>query len=368
MTGLIADMTRLFTPIRIRDLEIRNRAWLPPMCQYSCEAGDGVPTTWHLVHLGARAQGGFGLLIAEASAVVPEGRISPQDAGLWNDEQRDAWAPIVEFVQSQGAAIGIQLAHAGRKASNYRAWPDHPVGSIPVDEGGWTTVAPSALAFGDMTPPVALDADGIRGVVEAFAAAARRADEAGFDVVEIHAAHGYLIHEFLSPLSNERTDEYGGSRGNRARLLLEICDAVRAVWPDGKPLFVRISATDWVEGGWTPEDSRWLAGQLAEHGVDLVDVSSAANTPDRPAVPLEQGYQVPLAEEVRASGAVLVGAVGLITDPAYAEQVLVDQRADAVFLGRVALREPAWPQRAAAELGLDWRQAPYPPQYTRGKW
>lgn len=361
-------MAQLFEPIRIRDLEIRNRAWLSPMCQYSCDAGDGMPTTWHLVHLGARAQGGFGLLMAEASAVVPEGRISREDAGLWNDAQRDAWAPIVDFVHSQGAAMGIQLAHAGRKASTYKAFPGQPSGSLPVSEGGWATVAPSAVAFGDMVAPEALDTAGIRGVVSAFVDAARRADEAGFDVVEIHAAHGYLLHEFLSPLSNERTDEYGGSRDNRARLLLEVCDAVRQVWPEGKPLFVRISATDWVDGGWTPEDSRWLAGRLAEHGVDLVDVSSAANTPDRPPVPLEQGYQVPLAEEVKASGAVLTAAVGLIADPDYAESLLVDGRADVVFLGRVGLREPAWPQRAAAELGLNWRDAPYPPQYTRGKW
>lgn len=239
---------------------------------------------------------------------------------------------------------------------------------MPVEEGGWTTVAPSPIPFGDMATPEALDADGIRAVETAFADAARRADQAGFDVVEIHAAHGYLLHEFLSPLSNERTDFYGGSRDNRARLLLEVCDAVRAVWPEGKPLFVRISATDWVPGGWTPEDSRWLAGRLAEHGVDLVDVSSAANTPDRPPVPLEQGYQVPLTEEVRASGAVLAGAVGLISDPEFAERLLVEERADVVFLGRAGLREPAWPQRAAAELGLDWRDAPYPPQYTRGKW
>lgn len=361
-------MALLFDPIRIRDLEIRNRAWLSPMCQYSCDARDGVPTPWHLVHLGARAQGGFGLLLAEASAVVPEGRISLEDAGLWNDAQRDAWAPIVDFVHSQGAAIGIQLAHAGRKASTYRAFPGEPTGSLPVEDGGWSTVAPSAIPFGDMATPVALDRGGIRDVVAAFAGAARRADLAGFDVIEIHAAHGYLIHEFLSPLSNERTDDYGGSRENRSRLLVDICDAVRQVWPEAKPLFTRISATDWVPGGWTPEDSRWLAGRLAEHGVDLVDVSSAANTPDRPPVPLEQGYQVPLAEEVRASGAVLTGAVGLISDPEYAEQLLADERADVVFLGRVALREPAWPQRAAAELGLDWREAPYPPQYSRGKW
>lgn len=366
--GLIGGMPLLFDPIRIRDLEIRNRAWLSPMCQYSCDARDGVPTPWHLVHLGARAQGGFGLILAEASAVVPEGRISAHDAGLWNDAQRDAWASIVDFVHSQGAAIGIQLAHAGRKASTYRAFPGEPTGSLPVEEGGWTTVAPSAIPFGDMATPVALDLEGIRSVVDAFADAARRADQAGFDVVEIHAAHGYLVHEFLSPLSNERTDEYGGSRENRARLLVEICDAVRQVWPAGKPLFVRISATDWVPGGWAPEDSRWLAGHLAEHGVDLVDVSSAANTPAVPPVPLEQGYQVPLAEEVRASGAVLAGAVGLISDPEFAEQVLVDGRADVVFLGRAGLREPAWPQRAAAELGVNWRDAPYPPQYTRGKW
>ena len=366
-------MALLFEPIRIRNLEIRNRAWLSPMCQYSCDARDGVPTPWHLVHLGARAQGGFGLLIAEASAVVPEGRISPEDAGLWNDRQRDAWAPIVDFVHAQGAAMGIQLAHAGRKASTHKAFPGQPSGSMSDTKGGWATVAPSAIPFGDLATPDALDLDGIRRVVTAFADAACRADEAGFDVVEIHAAHGYLIHEFLSPLSNERADEYGGSRDNRARLLLEVCDDVRRVWPEGKPLFVRISATDWVDGGWTAEDSRWLAGLLAQHGVDLVDVSSAANTPDRPPVALEQGYQVPLAEEVGASAAaqagdLLVGAVGLISEPAYAESLLADGRADVVFLGRVGLREPAWPQRAAAELGLDWREIPYPPQYTRGKW
>lgn len=356
---------RLLSPITLRGLTVRNRAWLAPMCQYSCEARDGVPTDWHLAHLGARAAGGFGLVLTEASAVSPEGRISPQDAGIWDDAQRDAWARIVRLVHDQGAAIGVQLAHAGRKASTYRPFVGEPTGSVPADDGGWETIAPSALAFDGLATPRAMTGDDIARVVADFAAAARRADEAGFDVVEVHGAHGYLVHEFLSPLSNTRTDAYGGDLAGRARLLLEIVDAVRAVWPQDKPVLVRLSGTDWVDGGWDVEQTATLAGWLAEHGVDLVDVSSGGNVLAE--IPVGPGYQVPLAAQVREAG-LPTAAVGLITEPAQAEAVLQEQSADVVVLGRAGLREPGWPQRAAAALGLGWRETPYPPQYTRGAW
>ncbi|GAA3620047.1 NADH:flavin oxidoreductase/NADH oxidase [Marihabitans asiaticum] len=354
----------LFEPITLRELTIRNRIWLAPMCQYSCE-GDGVPTDWHLVHLGARAVGGFGLILTEAAAVAPEGRISPQDAGIWDDTQRDAWRRVVDFVRAQGAAIGIQLAHAGRKASTYRPFAGEPKGAVPADDGGWPTLGPSSTPFEGLPTPREMTAQDIEGVVAAFADAARRADQAGFDVVEIHGAHGYLIHSFLSPLSNHRDDGYGGSLEGRARLLLEIVDAVRAVWPEGKPVLVRLSGTDWVDGGWDIEQTATLASWLTERAVDLVDVSSGGNVIAD--IPLGPGYQVPLASRVREAG-VVTGAVGLITDPAQAEAILTGGHADAVLLARAALREPSWPQRAAAELGLTWREAPYPPQYTRGAW
>ena len=356
-------MTSLFSPLTLRDLTIPNRIFLAPMCQYMCERRDGVPTDWHLVHLGARATGGFGLLIAEATAVVPEGRISPEDTGLWNDAQRDAWAPIVDFCHAQGAAMGIQLAHAGRKASTYRGHPG-PRGSVPLEEGGWETVGPSPVGFPGLAEPRELTRSELGGVVQAFADAAVRADQAGFDVVEVHAAHGYLLCQFLSPLSNHREDEYGGDFTGRTRLLLEVVDAVRAVWPSGKPLFVRLSATEWAEGGWSLDDTVRLAGVLAERGVDLVDVSSGGNVLAK--VPTAPGYQVPLAAAVRSAG-VPSAAVGLITEPAQAQAVLDEGHADAVLLGRVALREPAWPQRAAAELG-DPTMARYPDAYLRGQW
>lgn len=356
-------MTSLFSPLVLRGLTIPNRIFLSPMCQYMCEARDGVPTDWHLVHLGARATGGFGLIVAEATAVVPEGRISPEDTGLWNDTQRDAWARIVDFCHGQGAAVGVQLAHAGRKASVYRDHPG-PRGSVPLAEGGWPTVGPSAIAFPGLTEPRELTRDELAGVVRAFADAARRADQAGFDVVDIHAAHGYLLFEFLSPFSNQRADEYGGDFAGRTRLLLDVVDAVRVVWPNDKPLFVRLSATEWLDGGWTTEESVQLAGLLGEHGVDLVDVSSAGNVLAK--IPTDPGYQVPLAAAVRTSG-VPVTAVGRITEPAQAQAILDEGQADAVMLGRVALREPAWPQRAAAELG-DPTQARYPNAYLRGRW
>ncbi|WP_277497501.1 MULTISPECIES: NADH:flavin oxidoreductase/NADH oxidase [unclassified Nocardioides] len=364
----------LFTPTTLRGVTFPNRVWLAPMCQYS--ATDGVPNDWHLAHLGARVTGGFGLVLTEAAAVVPEGRISPEDAGIWNDEQVAAWRRITDFAHTWSpfgsTPIGIQLAHAGRKASTWAPWrggqdgSGQGRGSVPLDQGGWVTQAPSADAFEGFAEPAALTTDEVAGVVQAFADGARRADEAGFDVVELHAAHGYLLHQFLSPLSNHREDAYGGSFENRTRIVVEAAAAVRAVWPEHKPLLVRISATDWVEGGWTTEESTRLAGLLAEHGVDLVDVSSGG-LDARQQIEVGPGYQVPLAAAVRAGG-LPVGAVGLITEPDQAEQVLAEGHADVVLLARAALREPAWPQRAAHELGLTWRDAPYPDQYTRGAW
>jgi 2,4-dienoyl-CoA reductase-like NADH-dependent reductase (Old Yellow Enzyme family) len=355
-------LSTLFEPITLRSLTVRNRVWLAPMCQYS--STDGVPNDWHLVHLGARATGGFGLILTEAAAVVPEGRISPQDAGIWNDEQADAWRRIVDFVHGQGAAIGVQLAHAGRKASTYRPWADES-GSVPLGDGGWTTVAPSAVPFEGYAEPAALSTEEIADVVTAFAAATARAVAAGFDTVEIHAAHGYLLHEFLSPLSNHREDEYGGPFENRARLLLETVAAVRAALPETAPLLVRVSGTDWIDGGWDLEQSTRLASSLKGLGVDLVDVSSGGNAPA--SIPVGPGYQVPLAAGVREAG-VATGAVGLITEPAQAEKILANGEADVVLLARAALRESAWPLRAAHELGVAPDNVPWPAQYTRAHW
>ncbi|WP_029088907.1 NADH:flavin oxidoreductase/NADH oxidase [Brevibacterium album] len=358
-------MPRLFEPLTLRGLTVKNRVWLPPLCQYSCEAEDGVPTDWHLVHLGARAQGGFGLVIAEASAVVPEGRISLLDAGIWNDEQARAWTRVVDFVHSQDAAIAIQLAHAGRKASTHPAFHGGPKGSLGPEEGAWQTYGPSAVPFPDLAVPAEMSTEQIAEVVEAFAAAAARAQGAGFDAVEIHAAHGYLLHEFLSPLSNLREDGYGGDFAGRSRFVMEVYRAVRAAVGEDFPVMVRISATEWTEGGFGPDEAVELAALLDAEGCDLIDVSSAANVPAQ--IPVGPGYQVPLAAEVAGTGAT-TAAVGLITEPAQAEQVLVSGDADVVLIGRAALREPAWPQRAAHQLGMEWRDIPYPRQYTRGRW
>lgn len=355
-------MTLLFSPLTLRGTTFANRAWLAPMCQYS--AVDGSPNDWHLVHLGARAAGGFGLLIAEATAVVPEGRISPQDTGLWHDLHIAEWRRITDFVHERGTLVGVQLAHAGRKASTFSPFAGRR-GSVPEDEGGWATVGPSATAFPGLATPHALTLDEIATIPGAFAAAARRADDAGFDVVELHAAHGYLLHQFLSPLSNRRDDEYGGSLENRARLLVETTDAVRAAWPDDKPLFVRLSATDWVDGGLTVEDVALVAKELGGHGVDLVDVSTGGNAPAE--IPVGPGYQVPAAREVRETSGLPVAAVGLLTDPAQAEAVLVDGSADAILLGREGLRDPFWPLRAAHELGVADDEA-WQPQYARATW
>ena len=355
----------LFTPLTLRGTTVRNRIWLAPMCQYS--AVDGIPSDWHLVHLGARASGGFGLVLAEATAVVPEGRITPQDTGIWNDDQVRGWSGVVDFVHERGALAGIQLAHAGRKASTWRPWADHQ-GTVPVADGGWRTVAPSGLPFEGYAAPDELTTGQIGDVVQAFADAAVRSHAAGFDVAEVHAAHGYLLHQFLSPLSNRRTDAYGGSLENRARLLREVVDAVRGVWPGDKPVFVRLSATDWVDGGLTTKDVVLVSADLAGRGVDLIDVSSGGNV--IAPVPVGPGYQVPLARAVREGAGVPVSAVGLITTATQAEQTLVDGAADAVMLARAALRDPMWPLRAAHELGVPrtLEAAAWQPQYARGTW
>ena len=352
-------MSLLFNPITLRGLTIPNRAWVSPMCQYS--SVDGHPTDWHLVHLGALARGGAGLVLAEATAVTAEGRISPQDAGIWTDAQAEDYARITAFIRSQGSVPGIQLGHAGRKASTYAPWRGRR--SVAAADGGWSTVAPSAVAFGDYAEPRALAAGEIPAVVRAWADAAVRAVAAGFDVLEIHGAHGYLVHQFLSPLSNLRTDEYGGDLAGRARLLLEIVDAVRAAVPERIVLFVRLSGTDWVPGGLSVEEVGEVAGLLAPRGVDLIDVSSGGNSPAQQ-IPIGPGYQVHLARAVRAASGLPTAAVGLITEPGQAEKILAEQSADAVLLARALLREPTWPQRAAFELGdeLAW-----PPQYERAK-
>lgn len=350
-------MALLFEPFHLRDLTVANRAWLAPMCQYS--ADDGVPGDWHLAHLGARAAGGFGLLIAEATAVVPEGRISPRDTGLWNQDQVAAWRRITEFVHGQGAAVGVQLAHAGRKASTY--WPWAPTqGSVPPGEGGWTALGPTAEAFPGYAAPAAMTAEQVADLPEQFAAAARRAHAAGFDAVEVHAAHGYLLHQFLSPLTNRRTDGYGGTPENRARLLVETAAAVREAWPDGKPMLVRVSATDWTPGGLEVDD---VVAAVKGLGADLVDVSTGGLVPSP--VPVGPGYQVPHARRVRQAAGVPVAAVGLITSGEQAETVLRDEAADVVLIGRAALRDPHWAHRGAHDLRVAQN---WPAQYERGAW
>lgn len=358
-------MPSLFEPITLRGLTTSNRIWLSPMCQYSVEQQDGVPTDWHLVHLGARAVGGFGLIITEATAVTPDGRISPQDTGLWNAEQTAAWRRIVDFAHQQNTPIGVQLSHAGRKSSTFAPWLGR--GSVPVEQGGWLASGPSPVAFGYYAEPRALSVAEIGDLVRAFADAAGRADDAGFDVIEIHAAHGYLLHQFLSPLANQRTDAYGGSFENRTRFLTEVVDAIREVWPADKPMVVRLSATDWVEGGWTAAETAELAEALQPHGVDLFDISSGGLDPGQ-RITVGPGYQVSFTRDVRTKAGVATGAVGLITEPAQAQAILDEGAADVVLLARAALREPAWPLRAARELGLPAGDAPLPPQYTRAGW
>lgn len=354
----------LFAPLPLRSLILRNRIVVSPMCQYSCDARDGLPTTWHVVHLGSRAVSGAGLVMTEAAAVAPEGRISPEDLGIWSDAHAEVLAPIVRFAHDQGTPMGIQLAHAGRKASTLRPWEGY--GGVDDERGGWTPIAPSPIPFAaSYRTPREMAAEDVAGVVRAFAAAAARADRAGFDLVEIHAAHGYLLHQFLSPLSNHRGDGYGGSFANRVRLTLEVVGAVRSVWSERKPLFVRISATDWVAGGWDAADSVRLAAMLAERGVDLVDCSSGGLSPDQQ-VPLAPGYQVPFAERIRREAGVPTGAVGLITDASQAEAILERGQADVVLLARQFLRDPYFPLHAAAELGVP-DAVRWPPQYLRAR-
>jgi 2,4-dienoyl-CoA reductase-like NADH-dependent reductase (Old Yellow Enzyme family) len=340
-------MTHLFDPLTIRDITFANRVFVSPMCQYS--STDGYVNDWHFVHLGSRAVGGAGLVFTEATAVLPAGRISPQDLGIWMDDHIEPLARIVRFIHEQGSVAGMQLAHAGRKASTYRPWAGR--GTVPESNGGWNNVvAPSALAFADYYPmPQALSIDGIKNIVSAFAAAARRACEAGFGVIEIHAAHGYLIHEFLSPLSNQRTDAYGGSFENRTRILREIVGTVRGSWPERSPLFVRISATDWIDGGWDIQQSVELARQLKELGADLIDCSSGGNVPHA-TIPVGAGYQTQFAEQIGRETNILTGAVGMIKSPIQAEHIIVTGQADAVIIAREFLRDPYWPLRAAREL------------------
>ncbi|UJP11418.1 NADH:flavin oxidoreductase/NADH oxidase [Microbacterium sp. KUDC0406] len=354
-------MSLLFSPLTLRSVTLRNRLWVSPMCMYS--AVEGMPGDWHHVHLPQFADGGAGLVVAEATAVVPEDRISPHDTGLWNDAQRDAWAPVVRSIRARGAHAGIQLAHAGRKASTWWPWAEQQ-GSVPASEGGWPTVAPSAIAFEGFAAPSALDEAGIEAVVTGFADAARRALDAGFEVLEVHGAHGYLLHQFLSPLSNQRTDEYGGSLQNRARLLLRVVQAVRSVAGEGVPLLVRISATDHAEGGFVPEEAAIVGGWAIEYGADLIDVSSGGLVLHQQ-IDLHPGYQVPLAEIVRQDGRVATTAVGLITVADQAEQVIATGAADAVFAGREWLRDPHFGLRAAHELGAE---IAWPPQYRRARW
>lgn len=353
-------MSALFTPLALRGVTLPNRIALAPMCQYSA-GPDGLPTDWHRVHLGSRAVGGAGLVLTEATAVVPEGRISPQDVGLWSGAHVDAWRPVTAFVAGQGAVPAVQLAHAGFKASTYRPWAERR-GGVPDAEGGWTPVGPGVDPFvSDYRTPVALDEAGVAAVVDAFAVAAGRAVDAGFAAVEIHAAHGYLLHEFLSPLTNRRTDGYGGERAGRMRLTLEVARAVRAAVGEAVPVLTRISATDWTDGGWTIEDSVVLAGELAAAGVDLVDASSGGAAA-KASITVGPGYQVPLAARIRREAGVPTGAVGLIVEPEQAEQIVAGGEADLVLLGRELLRDPYWPRRAAAKLGAT---SAWPDQYAR---
>jgi 2,4-dienoyl-CoA reductase-like NADH-dependent reductase (Old Yellow Enzyme family) len=351
----------LFAPLSLRSLTLRNRIGVSPMCQYS--SVDGFADAWHLVHLGGLATGGAGLIISEATAVLPEGRISPHDLGIWSDDHVPMLREITAFVRAQGAVIGMQLAHAGRKASTHRPWDGH--GTVLPDHGGWTNVmAPSAIAYSPQYPqPTALDAAGIDEVIGAFHDAARRALDAGFQVLELHAAHGYLLHSFLSPLTNRRTDQYGGDFECRIRLLCEVVAAVRVVWPEELPLFVRISATDWAEGGWQVEDSIALAQRLARLKVDLVDCSSGGLVSHQQ-IPIAPLYQVPLARRVRHDAGIATAAVGLITEPAQAERIIAEGDADLVLLGRELLRHPRWPLEAARALGTD---VAWPRPYERAK-
>ena len=353
-------MSKLFEPIQIKSIQLKNRIAVSPMCEYS--SVDGFANDWHLVHLGSRAVGGAGLIITEATAVSPEGRITPDDLGLWKDEHIEKLKQIVSFIESQGCIAGVQLAHAGRKASNSSPWKGGRM--LSEEQGGWQTVAADTTPFRpEEKPSVALDKAGIEKVKSDFKAAAVRSLQVGFKVIEIHGAHGYLLHEFYSPLSNHRTDEYGGSFENRIRLLTEVVDAVKEVWPDTLPLFVRISASDWTEGGWTSEDSVKLAKTLKQQNVDLIDCSSGGNVPHAK-IAVGPGYQVQFSEDIKKEVDILTGAVGMITTPAQAEEIISSGKADMVIIAREFLRDPYFPLNAAKELGEDIQ---WPVQYDRAK-
>lgn len=350
----------LFSKFQLRDLVFKNRIFMSPMCQYSSE--NGMPNDWHLVHLGSRAVGGAGAIIVEATAVSPEGRITPDDSGIWTDAHAQAFQRITRFIRGQNCVPGIQLAHAGRKASTDAPWRGDI--ALSSSERGWIPVAPSAIAFDDESPtPKAMDSADISKVLEDFKLATRRSLDAGFEVVEIHMAHGYLLHEFLSPLSNQRNDEYGGNFENRTRLPLEVASAVREIWPSRWPVFVRISATDWVEGGWDLPQSIRFCRLLKGIGIDLIDCSSGGLTADAK-IPAKPGYQLPFADAIRKEAQMATGAVGLITKAENAEEIITSGQADAIFLARELLRRPYWPLHTAHKLGVP---VAWPKQYERGK-
>lgn len=354
-------MSKLFSPITIKSVQFKNRIVVSPMCQYS--SVDGFATDWHLVHLGSRAVGGAGLIITEATAISPEGRISPEDLGIWKDAHIEKLSQITAFIAAQGCVPGVQLAHAGRKASTAVPWKGRA--EVPGSEGGWQTVAPSAIPFSDSYPkPVALDEAGIEKIISDFANAAKRALQAGFKVIEIHAAHGYLVHQFLSPLSNQRSDEYGGSFDNRIRLLMRMIDSIHTVWPAELPIFIRISATDWAEGGWNADEAVELAKVLKEKGVDLIDVSSGGLSTNQQ-IPVGPAYQLPFASRIKRETGILTGTVGMITSSTQAETILVNGDADMVIMAREILRNPYFPLEAARDLkdAVAW-----PVQYERAKW
>lgn len=353
-------MSFLFTPLRLRQVTFKNRVFVSPMCQYSSE--DGMPTDWHLVHLGSRAVGGAALVMVEATAVSPEARITAWDSGIWSEAHAKAFERITHFIKSQNAVPSVQLAHAGRKASTDAPWR----GGKPILSGphAWQPTAPSPIPFGTGYPvPRQMSVADIDKVVAQFAKSSRWSLEAGFDVVEIHMAHGYLLHEFLSPLSNRREDEYGGSLENRARFPLRVAEAVRSAWPADKPVLVRLSATDWAEGGWDLKQSIWFSAELKKRGIDLIDCSSGGLVPNA-RIPVEPGYQVPFSAAIRQEAGIATGAVGMITDPHQAEEILAEREADVVLLARELLRNPYWPLHAAEELGVEVQ---WPEQYGRAK-
>ena len=352
--------SKLFSPIKFRELELKNRIVVSPMCQYS--AINGVPNQWHMVHLGSRAVGGAAVVFCEATGVSAEGRISPGDTGIWNEDQTTAFAEIVKFIRSQNCIAGIQIAHAGRKASTARPWEGH--NTVSKDQGGWTPVAPSAIPFDkNSLVPKEMSVQEIQKVTEEFATAASNALKAGFQIAEIHMAHGYLLNEFLSPLSNRRSDEYGGSIENRMRFPIEVAEKIRKIWPAKWPVFVRISTTDWVDGGWTLDDSIIFCKKLKEIGIDLIDCSSGGSSADAK-IKAGPGYQVPFSEGVKKGAQIETGAVGIITEAHQAEEILQKGQADLIFMAREFLRDPYWPLHAAKILGED---IPWPKQYERAK-